>query len=103
MHSKISQQSMAAKGGRTQWRRLGQQGGRQKGWATARGLAGEGGGVDAGGAEVGDKEGGRVMRRGSAEATVARLAIRGGLAVTAAGEGTPALNNINACARSNFC
>ena len=33
----------------------------------------------------GGRKGGRVLRRGSAEAAVARLAIRGGLAATAAG------------------
>ena len=37
------------------------------------------------------KRGGRCLRRGGAEATVARLAMRGGLAATAAGEGDTAV------------
>ena len=84
MNSKVRQQVMAAKGGNTRWKRLLQQGGREGGGGAARGLAGGLGWT----VEVwkwGGREGGRGLRRGSAEATVARLAIRGGLAATAAG------------------
>ena len=54
----------------------------------------------------GGREGGRCLRRGGAEATVARLAMRGGLAATAAGEGDTGriiiCFRLNARARSNF-